>query len=766
MKHFTQKTVQLLAVFCMVILTAFSAKADVFTIEPSNFSGSSYGDNNGDHTKDGIGYYSYQTMLGNSAIQMQSGKGYIYNTSNLGSISSIAFTYTGATPTVYEGTAENPTTTTVTGVDGVYTFSSDMGYFCIKAGSGTAYLSTITITYTNTAGLEAIILASTDEMAFSAIYTETDSQVLTLSGANLTSDATVSIEGEGFSTETTTLTAAEIMAGADIEVVFTAPEAAGEYTGTLSIASDDFETIEVALTGTSIDASIQYTMISDIADLTRGKYVITGTTDNAMTSTNAGTYFKSQGVSIYDNYIPSPDSNIVWDVVVTDGTITMQSTDTQMYVAYTSSATSSSNYSYAVDALYDNGATSWTVSMDDDGVVTLVNVYNTSRTLRFNSDRFAGYTSTTGTKLRFFKEPDATEPAISVNEELAMGKVVIGKTTTATVAISGDLLTSDVTVSIAGDEAFTATATTYSAEEVMAGVSYEVTFTAPEVVGDYTTTISISGDDFATVEVAVSASAIAPLTIADIYSMDDNETGSVATATVDYVYSSSAYISDANGTSILAYGLSGVTVGDVLTEVAFTVGSHGGLKQMASVSYASSVAGESTISPIEINLSDLMDTDGLSIYGGQLVIVKEVALDSTEFVSKTIVITQNGTSSKLYNSFNIDIENELPETANVTGYVTAYNSVPQIAPRAESDIVKVDSGETGVATATTTTTAVAGGNGAIVVKAAAATTATIYNTTGQVVAIVNVAAGESAVTLAQGLYLVSIDGAVTKAVVR
>ena len=73
------------------------------------------------------------------------------------------------------------------------------------------------------------------------------------------------------------------------------------------------------------------------------------------------------------------------------------------YLAYTSTATSGSNYLYAVDNASADG-TLWTLSIDDAH-----NVYNTSRYLRYNtgSPRFCCYTSGQQ-KISFYKLQDNT----------------------------------------------------------------------------------------------------------------------------------------------------------------------------------------------------------------------------------------------------------------------------------------------------------------------------------------------------------------------
>lgn len=116
----------------------------------SDFNSSSYANNNGEHTKEGVAYHSYQVMLSSNVMQWQKNKGYIYNTASLGKIESISINnITGGSFTVYAGNTANPTTTKITGTNGTYDLSGgDYSFFTIKVGSTTGKCQSITITYT------------------------------------------------------------------------------------------------------------------------------------------------------------------------------------------------------------------------------------------------------------------------------------------------------------------------------------------------------------------------------------------------------------------------------------------------------------------------------------------------------------------------------------------------------------------------------------------------------------------------------------------
>ena len=85
----------------------------------------------------------------------------------------------------------------------------------------------------------------------------------------------------------------------------------------------------------------------------------------------------------------------------------IKDSETEKYLAYTSTATSSSNNLWGVSSASSNG-TEWTISIAS-GVATIQNVYNDVRTMRFNTsanqDRIACYvTSNTFPKVELYKE--------------------------------------------------------------------------------------------------------------------------------------------------------------------------------------------------------------------------------------------------------------------------------------------------------------------------------------------------------------------------
>lgn len=125
--------------------TEDSATTYTLTISYTDFNTTSYAANNGAHTKkasndEEIGYYSNQIMQNSSVMQWQKTNSYLYNTTDLGSITSIQITAPTNNLTVYEGTTQQPSSgTVITPVNSggvyTYTFSASKGYFYIKCGT-------------------------------------------------------------------------------------------------------------------------------------------------------------------------------------------------------------------------------------------------------------------------------------------------------------------------------------------------------------------------------------------------------------------------------------------------------------------------------------------------------------------------------------------------------------------------------------------------------------------------------------------------------
>ena len=121
------------------------AKQYTFTITKADFNSTSYAANNNEKTSiataaDGstmeVKWTSYQVMNQNSTMQWQKSKGYIYNTTDLGTIDDVTITTESGTFTKYINSSLQPTS------------NGKGGYFQIKVGSSTGKVTSIEVTFT------------------------------------------------------------------------------------------------------------------------------------------------------------------------------------------------------------------------------------------------------------------------------------------------------------------------------------------------------------------------------------------------------------------------------------------------------------------------------------------------------------------------------------------------------------------------------------------------------------------------------------------
>ena len=128
-----------------------STKSYTMTIDHSTLtqltSGSGYATYNGsrnitatatDNSTIQVSISSNQVLANTNNLQWQKSKGYIYNSTDLGTIQSVTVNSTSGSFTTYYGTTEHPTTSTTVG----------NGYFTVAVGSATGYTTSIVVTFT------------------------------------------------------------------------------------------------------------------------------------------------------------------------------------------------------------------------------------------------------------------------------------------------------------------------------------------------------------------------------------------------------------------------------------------------------------------------------------------------------------------------------------------------------------------------------------------------------------------------------------------
>ena len=127
-----------------------TSKTFSFNILPSDFNTTSYDANNNEKTTTAtatdasgatmnVNWTSSQIMKSGTAMQWQKSKGYIYNSTDLGTVNSVTVTSTAGSYTTYYGTSSQPSS----GSSG-----SGKGYFKTSVGSATGTSSDVAINFT------------------------------------------------------------------------------------------------------------------------------------------------------------------------------------------------------------------------------------------------------------------------------------------------------------------------------------------------------------------------------------------------------------------------------------------------------------------------------------------------------------------------------------------------------------------------------------------------------------------------------------------
>jgi len=140
----------MLALLCAVFSTMWGESVTYkLTITPDDFTTISYADNNNKKTSNAVcttdatktyevEWTSNQVYQNSSLMQWQKSKGYIYNNTDLGTITNVDVTSSAGTFTTYYGTSTQPSSSTTVGG----------GFFQVKVGDATGKTSKVEITFT------------------------------------------------------------------------------------------------------------------------------------------------------------------------------------------------------------------------------------------------------------------------------------------------------------------------------------------------------------------------------------------------------------------------------------------------------------------------------------------------------------------------------------------------------------------------------------------------------------------------------------------
>lgn len=301
--------------------------------------------------------------------------------------------------------------------------------------------------------------------------------------------------------------------------------------------------------------------------------------------------------------------------------------------------------------------------------------------------------------------PDA--PTMTLNRTTIDFSTTPNNAATETITVTGTNLTSDVTVTISGENAdlFEADASTLTASEIMAEGGKELTITyTPTEAGIHTATLSLSSEDLAA-PVTATLNGVATKEVANLAALyndyeNPNEaqvykvTGDVVVTHKDS-YQNRIWVQDAEqeaGKSIILFGCkdfgySDLNVGDVLNGIEGTLDNYYGLLELKPTQTMTASSTGHAIYVDTVSIADLMVPN----YQNALVCLKNVHFTTSgSFENDKEYDLTDGTDTIPFwvNYFNVYSGESIPEgNLYVTGIIGYdYNEV-KITARSMADMV-------------------------------------------------------------------------------
>ncbi len=233
-----------------------------FTINAGDFNTTSYAANNNEKTStatcttDGsktmsVKWTSYQVMKNSSNMQWQKSKGYIYNSTDLGTINSVTVTSSAGSFTTYYGTSEQPSSGSA---------GSGKGYFKTSVGGATGTTSQIVINFTISegGGSTPSLTPTPTSLDWGTVLqgSSQSTKTITITGANLTAGTlTISATG-GYSVTPTSKSVSGTLAATTLTVTPPSTASTGTKNGKVTISGGGLASnVEVNLSMTVNAAS-------------------------------------------------------------------------------------------------------------------------------------------------------------------------------------------------------------------------------------------------------------------------------------------------------------------------------------------------------------------------------------------------------------------------------------------------------------------------------------------------------------------------------
>ncbi|MBR4135472.1 MAG: fibronectin type III domain-containing protein [Bacteroidales bacterium] len=415
-----------------------------------------------------------------------------------------------------------------------------------------------------------------------------------------------------------------------------------------------------------------FVKINSLDELTSGYYVVTNQTgEYAMLNQNSNT--STNYILKTDAVFSNPDASIVWYITVAgDGTISLYNEAAELYPSYAGSG----NSAILVSTLADNAR--WTPSIDVDGNWVLTNVAYNTRNLSYNasSPRFACYGNTSQQELSFYKLQEAGTLAAPV------------------FSVAGGFKYEAVTLSMTAP----AGASIYYTLDGTTPTSASTLYSTPLNISTTTTVkaIAVLGDEESSVAEATYSFPVVTTTADFRLNGTSNVVYDIPNCTFVFKSGRYVFVKDATGgLCIYDYNtpvLADYQEGDVIPHVYGTRTVYNGMVELVPTHGTdAAIINVGHLNPITVTADNILNN--YDTYEGQLVkIVGITFTGNRQFVPATrnsVTFSQNGSDNLyIYNAFsNLSANVVTGQTADVIGFVAAYNAQKQLFPRNNADII-------------------------------------------------------------------------------
>ena len=330
-----------------------------------------------------------------------------------------------------------------------------------------------------------------------------------------------------------------------------------------------------------------------------------------------------------------------------------------------------------------NDRASFAITIDESGATTVI----------------AQTTATTCTHMRYNPNTDNGDPLFSCYKSSSsiVNLVTIYKYTeiasitvaTPTFSVPAGLYATPQTVAIS---CATAGASILYTVDGSDPATNGIAYSTPLTISSNTTVkaIAVNGTDTSFMASATYTFPTQLANIAAFKSQTDNNTNFLIGNDVTFVFKSGAYtyVKDASA-GLLIYGNTITTSYNEGDQISNLVGKRAvysdQIEMSASFNTEPSTNNTGAVSPIVITMEELLDN--YEQYDAQLITLQNVTFpDGMADAVSTTTITQNGSTSAIYNRFGLDTTLAAGATANVTGFAGIHNGEIQIQPRYNRDI--------------------------------------------------------------------------------